>query len=299
MITAFIFTRNRAAQCHLLLESMQRNLTGVFEPYLLYRSDTPEFGKGYKLLAERMGTTLPAGNFVPEFLGPRGDLLRACEYAESTSGYIALFTDDCVVWRKANIHSGDIETVLKVEKVKVASLRLGQNTVVQDYLTGREQPKLETAKPVIISPFWGEGKEDDHEDWLGWEYERFGYTDNFGYVAGMDGVVFRAAELKDSVLKMERMDTYRAWEGCWHQPARRAEWSQKRPWIAAPEVSCVVNIPANSVQADPTPSGQRFSVSVEELNHRYLNGEVIDLDQFDFSDVRSCHREWPYKFRRL
>lgn len=293
MIPAFIFSRNRACQSHLLMESMARNIPGVFEPYLLWKGDTDEFDRGYGLLASRMGSLLPAGNVRCDTGSPKQDLMRACEYAESTSGFITLFTDDCIVWRKAGIIEGDIESVLSIKGVKCASLRLGRNTTTQNYLTGEEQPPLESADPVMISPAWG-----DQEDWLAWEAEKFDFRANYGYMAGMDGVCFRASELLESVVAMDRMDTYRAWEGCWHQPTKRAEWAKQRPWIASPEVSCVVNVPANSVQVDPTASGVQHHYSVETLNQKYLDGEVIDLDQFDFSDVRSCHREFPYRFRR-
>ena len=62
--------------------------------------------------------------------------------------------------------------------------------------------------------------------------------------------------------------------------------------------SSLVGIPHNSVTE--WPQGNRSAGnSAEELNRMFLDGYRIDLDQMDFSDVRGCHQEIPYAFKKL
>mgnify|MGYP006122728385 FL=1 len=65
--------------------------------------------------------------------------------------------------------------------------------------------------------------------------------------------------------------------------------------------SVLFSIPANCVQDPPLISGQLFPYTEEELNNKYLNGEVIDFDgmEFAFQNVVWCHNEAPLTFKRM
>ena len=76
-----------------------------------------------------------------------------------------------------------------------------------------------------------------------------------------------------------------AWRsGIWH------------PKILYSDHSCVVSIPHNTVVSNP---GVRNSGgTAEELNDRFLAGERLDLESMDFSDVKACHQEISYVWRK-
>lgn len=63
------------------------------------------------------------------------------------------------------------------------------------------------------------------------------------------------------------------------------------------EHSSAVTIPANIVQTN-NPHNRNAGGSVEELNRRYVDGERLDLDAMDFSDVRGFHQEIPFVWRK-
>jgi hypothetical protein len=69
--------------------------------------------------------------------------------------------------------------------------------------------------------------------------------------------------------------------------------------MAAFEQSVVVNTPINIVnEVYDNRQGEQFAVSVEELNKKYLNGEVIDLEKIDFSNIIGCHQELLLPFKK-
>ena len=60
---------------------------------------------------------------------------------------------------------------------------------------------------------------------------------------------------------------------------------------------CLVSIPHNKVQTD-FPNNPSMGGSAIELNERFLDGERIDLDAMDFSNVIDAHQFIQYKFTR-
>lgn len=281
MITAYIFTRNRAAQLDLLLRSLAANLPGLFKPYVVWRADSPEYAEGYREAVRRH----PAADWVEDAGDPRSDMRAGAVHAEARSGLLCLFTDDCVAWRPATISPGDVAFVMSDPFVLTASLRLGLNTLVQDYTTGRRQPPLGAANPSRFEA---------GETWLKWDYRSFSPFDNYGYPFAMDAAVYRAADVLDWLDRVvPGMRTYREWEGALHLPHRRAEAAGRKTLMASPARSCVVNVPCNSSQVDPTASGTAFPVSKEGLNADFLAGRRIALGSIPFGEVDSCHREYP------
>ena len=62
--------------------------------------------------------------------------------------------------------------------------------------------------------------------------------------------------------------------------------------------SSLVNSPSNVVQTVfPNRKGEQFSYTVEDLNKRYIRGNVIDLESIDFSNIVGCHQELEFKFK--
>ena len=56
--------------------------------------------------------------------------------------------------------------------------------------------------------------------------------------------------------------------------------------------SVLVNSPNNRVQDDfKNVSGSSFSFEQEDLNEKYLEGYIIDLEGIDFSNIKCPHQE--------
>jgi len=61
---------------------------------------------------------------------------------------------------------------------------------------------------------------------------------------------------------------------------------------------CLVSIPVNRVSDTATAAfGTEHSYPAEELKARYEQGERIDWEAMDFSEVNSPHQELELKFK--
>lgn len=281
-IQAFIFTKDRAAQLRLLLESFERNCPGMFEPYILWRASSADYNRGYAALSRE--ELVPWTAWVEEAKPIRQHFFEAIRYAQERSGAMAIFTDDCIFYRPCKATAGQVLATLD-ERTFVFSLRFGYNTRVQDYSLGSLQPPLQ-----------GEPWQENGTWFVRWNFKQYNWTQNYGYPFGMDGHVFRTEDLI-TVTQGIRMRTFREWEGTLCQPGSRN--MLKKAYMAALANSCVVNNPCNSMQWPPLEAGRFHPFGAAELNEKYLDGWAIDLDGFDFSDVRGAHQEFPIKFRKL
>jgi hypothetical protein len=62
--------------------------------------------------------------------------------------------------------------------------------------------------------------------------------------------------------------------------------------------NCMLSIPNNLVQ-DVFPNNPNMHADPALLTRRYLDGERIDLDAMDFSNVIDAHQFLKYEFRTL
>ena len=61
--------------------------------------------------------------------------------------------------------------------------------------------------------------------------------------------------------------------------------------------SKMVSVPVNLVNDTfKNRHGLEFYISEEELNNRYLGGEVISYYDLDFDEINGPHKELEYKF---
>ena len=64
--------------------------------------------------------------------------------------------------------------------------------------------------------------------------------------------------------------------------------------------SVLVGVPNNIVNTThPNRKGEMFGISVEDLNEKYLKGEIIDYDKLNFLNINSAHCEIEYKFKKI
>ena len=282
-IAAFIFSKDRACQLRLLLESFSVNCPNLFRPLVLFKASSPKFQAGYDLLSrEKMCEKLDV-KWIPERKSLYDHFLQVLDYVHNRGDIFAIFTDDCVFYRKCDVPAVQITTEGMLDKVFCHSFRLGLNTQRQDYVRNTWQEPLRPSEIEYCPPF------------VRWQWKLRDKDTNYGYVSGQDGCTYRASDYLDLV-KDWNFGTFRNLEGSLSN-ARRDQI--KRPYLSSFAQSCVINIPTNSVQADPTLSGTKFHCDIETLNDKYLDGEVIDLKAFDFSNVLGCHEEHEYKFKSL
>jgi hypothetical protein len=284
-----IFSRNRAAQLDLLIRSLAINCPQLFNIYVIYRADSDDFITGYNLLCSESAYYFPNSiNWLPQN-SLKEDFIQSCNENYTLT---CLGTDDCVFYRKCQIQPSQIENLFNNDKrLLTFSFRLGENTIVQNYVTGQRQPPLSRYNPQKYSTSFG-------ENILIWNYNLCNSQLNYGYPYSYDFHCYKTSVLVDIIRRFETLPDLRSWEGCLCNPDNRTRMGIN-PLInrmASFEHSYVVNVPINSVQDVKIPLGAKHQLSPEELNQRFLDGERLSILCMDSIDIVGAHQDIPLIF---
>ena len=278
MIPLLIFSKNRAMQLDLLLRSIKKNCP-VFHPYIVFKTTSDEFQRGYDKLIDRM--ILPATWKVETSI--REDLLHFL------GGYelFGIATDDCVFYKRLDLKKEEVERYLDDETFCV-SLRMGLNNKIQNYQTGKEQLKIEHYECLNREPF-EQGK--TIGQFIKWHWKSYPPHSNPGYPMGQDGHIFRSRDWLELFKSKIGFTNMRDVES----GMVNHRMDIMKEYMVAPKHSVLVNIPANNMQ-EPIIENQFNSHSAEELNERYLKGEIIQLNAIEHEFIKGCHQAIKYKF---
>ncbi len=262
-----IFSKNRACQLHLLLESLNKNAIHLFDKItILYKADF-EYVLGYKKLISIFGDTF---NFHQE-QNFRDDLLNLID---DNITFTTFLVDDVVIYDKIEEPKGLLLNMFNNE-VCCFSLRLGLN--------------CEYSHPANLSyTIKGYSEIDNiiafsHKNQIG----------DFSYPLSTDGHIFNTNMLKN-ILKTVYWNSPNSLE------ANIQVYVNKVPsLILSFKKSKLVSIPNNMVNNDfRNRHGLLHYMSEKELNNKYLNGEIIDLENMDFTNINGPHKEIKYEFKR-
>lgn len=266
MINAILFSKDRALQLRLLLDSIAKNANGIFNINILYKASNQNFKSGYeKLISENLIENI---NWVEESEFKK----QVIELLKQEYDYSCFFTDDDIIYEKIE-ESRIIETINKDIDIFCFSLRLGTN-VKKCYTMNCDN---------VLGDF------EDFGETICWEWTKR-YMD-FGYPLSVDGHIFRTKDIYKLVSKIN-----------FHNPNTLEGNLQifdnfPKEKMVSYKQSKLVNSPSNIVNdTHPNRKGEQHGITVEELNNKYLNGETILLDKIDFSNIIGCHQELLFKF---
>lgn len=262
MINLIVFSRDRACQLQALLDSIELHTKGFFNNIdIVYLATHPAYDAGYELLKGRR----PYAKYFKEsnFQQDIKSLLKM--------DYTCFFADDDLVYKDFNKGLFDM---IK-DDVACFSLRLGLNI---NYC-------YSNAKPNPI----GEYEEDG-------EFIKFNWRDqqlDFGYPLSVVGHIFRTDEIK-AILDLVDFINPNTMEAFIQRHLDKVT----RPKMVAYKESKNFGVPANSVnQSWKNKNGLKYFYPVHELNHKYLNGEVIDVSFLGEEQIYSAQQEIEYKFK--
>lgn len=255
-----IWSKDRACQLHLLLESLEVLSGESFDIEVIYKASSSLFEDAYSKVAYRFKTV----SFVKE-----------TDFYENTVASLkcnhrnfAFSTDDTVCIRPFSLKG------LSLNEGEVFSLRLGLNTIVQDMYRGAVQPPLNRYKNGIFNNI-------PTVEWNPLDYHP---NNNYGYPTGLDLHVFNREKMcallcpKNVFKTTNQLETYLF--------RHRHHFSS----IKSFKESVAVNIPFNNMSGITT-SGVYYGRSVEELNKMYLAGLKIDLSSIMSNKFVGCHQE--------
>lgn len=265
-----IFSKNRACQLNLLLDSLKTNALSLFDKIsVLYKTDDEEYLSGYKKLFEKYPTII----FYNE-TNFRHDLIKLIDdNIEATT----FMVDDAVVYNPILTRKIDIIRPV-VENNIIFSLRLGKN--------------CNYSHPANLHYELGE-----HE--IDGEYIIFDYTKqqigDFRYPLSTDGHIFNTRLIKDLLIEID-----------FRNPNTLEAFLQR--FVATNSIpkimkcfseSKLVSIPVNLVNDTfNNRHGLEFGITERELNNKFLSGESIDFKSIDFSNINGPHKEIKYIFKK-
>lgn len=271
-MNTIIFSKDRACQLHLLLQTLDRcgGWGSASQPLkVLYWASYEDYHRGYDLLQEMY----PAVFFISqtsaeEFIPKLRSLVRA-------EDYLTWFLVDDIVFTglDRNPFNTWVQDHLTAHTDTAAvSLRLCPR-INYCYTENRKAPK-----PLLY---------DTEDGLLRWEWK--GQPGDWGYPMSLDGNVFRTADLLP-YLEDSTIVNPNAFENA------MARGPLKSPWLACFRDSALFNVPANRVQ-DTHPNRSMHSDPMT-LNAAWLAGDEIDPSPFRGYQNRSPHEEVNYILRR-
>ena len=276
MISAVVFSKNRAAQLHLALHSIRKNFSDISDITVLYTHTTDEFKEGYEI-TQLFFPSSERVNWVEDsnFKNDTIDILnKGC-------GHVCFFTDDDIVYRKV---FDSCESICRIfdeyPDLFTISLRLGKNVYMQNVWR-----HIHCELPQETATLG--------QKYVLWNWRTLLSPDGYySYPFSVDGHIYRTKDILNIISKYD-FDTPNALEG-------RAAYDYRddmQDIMACFFASCLVNTPVNIVGSSENMSGMVHGATLEELNKRYLNGEVPDLESMDFSGIKSSHQEIEIKFK--
>jgi hypothetical protein len=264
-----IFSKNRACQLNLLLDSIKNNAPLLFDKInVLYKAEDG-YTLGYLKLKEKFKTI----NFHSEE-NFRRDLFKLIDDDIETTTFMV---DDAVVFRKIMARKIDIIKPV-VNDYVIFSLRLGENCTY--------------SHPANIN--YSLGVHEINGEYLIFDYTKQ-QTGDFRYPLSTDGHIFNTKLIKDLLIEIDfnNPNTLEAY-------LQRFVMSNSIPkTIKCFRESKLVSIPANLVNNTfKNRHGLEHYMSEKELEEKFISGETIDLSALDFNMVNGPHKEIKYIFKK-
>jgi hypothetical protein len=264
MIDILIWSKDRACQLDLLLRSLFKNLPNFHtcHIYILYKASNDKFQQGYDIISKKYDVVLIKEN---DFYTDTMFVLN------NGSSHIMFLADDNVFYKHNELSSDRAVGLIENNGVCCVSLRLGLNTVVQDYYT-----QLQSDMPKIFYRI-------DY-DILIWEWRLVHRYHNFGYPFALDAHIYNKETILSN-LNFDFKDTTQL-EGNYCQ---QVEHFSK--YMCCLEHSVSFNNPTNTISNSGLTAGRDHGNSLEFLNDSFINGSQISLDNMEQADIVGCHQE--------
>lgn len=266
-----IFSKNRACQLQLLLDSLNERSKDIFDTIsVIYKADG-KYIDGYNLLKERFSKTSIVFKEESNF---RNDTIRLIN---DNYKYTTFLVDDIVFFENNDTQFSEIENFMMDKKLLCFSLRLGLNS--------------KYSHPA--NQHYEIGEYESNGNFISFDFTK--QIGDLGYPLSVDGHIFNTDEIKDMVTKT-MFTNPNTLEANLQQYIRIGLPSNM---IGSFTNSKLVGVPVNLVnETFKNRHGLEHYISEEELNNRYLNGEIIDLSSMDFSNINGPHKEIKYEFKK-
>ena len=285
MITTVIVSRDRPAQLHLLLESIQRNGGNLFHLTVLFEASSEYFLEGYVKAQQffskknRKDFNFPIRWKQRESSNLNEDLLKILSNSREL---VCLFNDQNILFERVSSYK-KIKKLFSTHSMSALSLRLGNNTVIQN--------PYEPGNYLADKPKEGEF---DLDRFLIWDATKIKSYTNFGMPFSTNGHIYHGNLIKN-VLARTKVEDHDDFEIEVQKGLYGGSFDGKIP----PKMSCVEYSVVIHNSCDKISDSNRSKYDTTEIgvNRRYIDGETIDYDSFDFSHISKPYGNFTVFFK--
>ena len=266
-IVVIVFSKNRAMQLSLCLETFFKNVDGGdFDVKCLYKVDE-KHRKSYELLDFQYSESV---EFIEE-TNFRENLLEAIDGYYKTMFVV----DDCIFTSKFNLQQAS-DIMDYYPKILGVSFRLGINT---KYCYSLSQPQ---SIPAFIQRYVGK-----YQDFLGYEWPSA--NGDFQYALELSSSMYRTSNIKHI---FDRVDFPNPNMCEWVLYCNLGIFVNALPILICYENSVAFCNPVNRVQnVNNNKAGNDYYYDADELLINFENGYRIDNKKFEGFISNSCHQE--------
>lgn len=277
MISACVFSKNRAMQLDAFLKSLE-NAPYITQTRVLYTTTDDEFDYAYDKLKKEHSNI--------EFIKEDNLHEQVLEVVRTSHEHFLWATDDSIFYKKAELDEEKMNWAFKTKGALAFNLRMGLNIKWQNHWYGERSQPIEVA--------------DRFKDVIIWDAEKYSVNTDVGRVWQND------ASIMPRDMYYERLLVEPGWRngrGVRELDNTGGCGRMFSPcFVAAFEESVYLNIPVNLVHllndgrlyADNW--GKFHQQSVGELNELFLKGRRINWKTIDTRNLDCGRREVQYDF---
>lgn len=272
-----IFSRNRASQLNLLLDSIIENSNNIFDKVsIIFRAELG-FIDGYqKIISSQINKKINIHWYKENHLENNLDFNSILKNViDETIPFTTFMVDDNILYNKIESTQEEILNTIK-EDVICFSLRLGENCTYSHPANQNYSLKNHASYDNFIFFNWSTQEPGD-----------------FAYPLSVDGHIYKTKFIK-SAFDAIPFNNPNTLEANLQHLLRYIPYK-----VYSLKESVLVGVPVNLVNDSfNNRNGLKYPISVETLNEKFLNGEKINLNALNFSDINGPHKELEYVFKK-
>ena len=283
MITTIILSENNAVRLHLLLESLHLNGGNLFDITVLYRASSEKFFTGYEKAATHFNLKNQYEHTFPTRLVEMSDSPVAkniLSHLDKARELVCIFNDENILFKSPPSY-GSIKTLFDEHDPLTLSLRLGNNTIIQNpYSRDRYFAEIPSEGDFVLDQF------------LVWNAAEITPYTNFGIPFSINGHIYKNDNLS-KILDQSTSSSLEELESEVQPLFYQGSSSDLPTKMSCLEYSAVIH---NSSQKISDDSGNNLGISLEDLNERYLQSQTIDLDYIPFEHISMPFEHFVLRF---
>jgi len=263
MLNIIVFSRNRACQLELFLRSMKFYFKEFYDHKIniLYTYSSDRYREGYERLFKIHNDSNI--NYIKESQDFKKHVLLLLN---PSNPYSVFFVDDIIFKNQFSLNSIQFKLFTLNDEILTLSLRLHPN-LIYCYASNLKMNKPDFETNNVFK----------------WK----GQIGDFGYPMSLDGHFFRTSEISTLTrsISFTNPNSYESF---------LAFYPFNKPKMICFDESIIMNNPVNRVQTYN--NNYHGNIPADYLNENFLNGRIIDLENFKGFRNVSCHQEMPINF---